>query len=94
MGSTAANSISKQRLLAGGAVFLAGQLAPLAIPLVAASGLPTSWKSAVSGLLLLGLPEMGILLAIVILGRAGFNVLKSRLLGSLKETLLPSHVSR
>lgn len=86
--------IPRNRLFAGAAIFVIGQLAPLAIPLVANSSLPTTWKTALSGLLLLGVPEIAILLTIVVLGRVGFNALKSRLFGSVKDTLFPDTVSR
>jgi len=86
--------VSRNRLIAGAVIFVAGQLAPLAIPVVASSSLPATWKTALPGLLLLGVPEIAILLTIVVLGRAGFNALKSRLFGSLKDTLFPDTVSR
>lgn len=84
---------SRGRLIAGAAIFVGGQLAPLTIPLVASSSLSATWKTALSGLLLLGIPEIAILLAIVVLGKAGFIALKSRLFGSLKATLFPENVS-
>ncbi|MGI9455029.1 MAG: hypothetical protein ACR2NU_00620 [Aeoliella sp.] len=86
--------VSRNRLIAGAVIFVMGQVAPLAIPLVVNSSLPATWKTALSGILLMGVPEIAILLAVVILGKAGFNALKSRLLGSLKSILLPSVVSR
>ncbi len=92
--NSAEATISQSRLMVGGGVFVVGQLAPLTIPLVANSPLPAAWKTALSGLLLLGVPEIAIVLAVVILGKAGFDALKSKLFGSLKETLLPGEVSR
>jgi hypothetical protein len=88
------NEATRGRLIAGAAIFVGGQLAPLTIPLVTSSSLPATWKTALSGLLLLGVPEIAILLAIVVLGKAGFNRLKARIFGSLKETLFPEYVSR
>lgn len=73
------------RLLLGGGVFIAGQLSPLFIPLVASSGLSTGLKSALSGLLLLGIPELAIFIAIAILGKAGFTYLKRSLFALLKR---------
>lgn len=86
--------LSRNRLIAGAVIFVTGQLAPLTIPLVTNSALPATWKTALSGLLLLGVPEIAILLTVVVLGKEGFNHLKSRLFGSLKETLFPDKVSR
>jgi Ca2+/H+ antiporter len=88
------NEATRGRLIAGAAIFVGGQLAPLTIPLVTSSSLPTTWKTALSGLLLLGIPEIAILITIVVLGKSGFNHLKSRIFGSLKETLFPESVSR
>jgi hypothetical protein len=48
------------RLRAGAAIFVTGQLAPLAIPLVTNSSLPATWKWVLSGVLLLGVPELAI----------------------------------
>lgn len=78
-------SLPKGRLFLGGAVFIGGQLSPLLIPLVTATNLSTGLKSALSGLLLLGIPELAIFVAIAILGKAGFVYLKQRLFGFLKR---------
>jgi hypothetical protein len=86
--------LPRGRLIAGAVVFFAGHSAPLWIPLVVASSLSDSWKTALSGLLLFGIPEIATLLAVVILGKAGFNAIKSRVFGWLGRTLLPSEVSR
>jgi hypothetical protein len=68
------------------------QLAPLIIPLVAASGLSTGWKAGLSTALLLGVPEVGILLAGAILGKEGFVWLKGRLFALLRRGLPPDRV--
>jgi len=41
-----------------------------------------------------GVPELSTLLAVVVLGRAGFNAVRSRVFGWLGQTLLPDKVSR
>lgn len=69
----------------GGGVFIVGQLSPLFIPLVTSSELSTGIKSALSGLLLLGAPELAIFTAIAILGKEGFGYLKGRLFALLKR---------
>lgn len=84
----------KGRLRLGGAVFLAGQFSPAVIPLVASSGLSTGLKSALSGLLLLGVPELAIFIAIAILGKAGFLHLKRSLCALLKRAAPIDAVSR
>ena len=94
MAENADENASRRRVIVGAVIFVSGQMAPLTIPLVTSSSLPTTWKTALSGLLLLGIPEIAILLAIAVLGRAGFNRLRARIFGSLKDTLLPECVSR
>ena len=39
------DSLPKNRLLVGGAIFILGQCATLGIPLVVGSGLPANWKN-------------------------------------------------
>ena len=72
-------SPSKARFIFGGSFFITGFLSPLAIPLVTDSALSTEWKAILSGLLLLGVPEVFMLIAIAILGKPGFDFLKSHL---------------
>jgi hypothetical protein len=75
----------KGRMLLGGGVLVAGQFSPLFIPLVVSSSLSAGLKSALSGLLLLGIPELAILSAIAILGKPGFTYLKQRLFALLRR---------
>lgn len=82
------------RLRTGAAIFVTGQLAPLAIPLVSNSSLPATWKSVLSGVLLLGVPELAIVLTVVVLGKPGFNELKARIWKRFRRTVVPSEVSR
>ena len=90
----AAGPPPKGRLLLGGGVFVIGQLSPVCIPLVTASSLPTGLKSALSGLLLLGIPELAIFIAIAILGKAGFVYLKQKLFAILKRAAPIDTVSK
>ena len=85
--------VPRQRLVIGGIVFVTGQLAPLAIPLVVASDLPATWITIISGALLAGIPEVAILLAIAILGKDGYAYLKTRFKGVFLR-LVPDQVSR
>ena len=77
---------SKHRLIFGGAVFISGFLSPLAIPLVTDSSLSTEWKTMLSATLVLGIPEVFMLIAIAILGKQGFDYLKSRLWKAIRPT--------
>lgn len=83
----------KSRLVLGAAIFLTGSLSPLLVPLIATSELSAGWKTAISGLLLVGIPELALVAAIGILGKAGFNYLKSKLFGFFKKYGPPAKVS-
>jgi len=67
------------RLILGGAIFISGFLSPLLIPLVTDSRLSMEWKTAISGVLVLGVPEVFMLIAVSFLGKPGFDYLKSHL---------------
>jgi len=86
--------LPKNRLITGVAIFVIGHAAPLAIPLVTGSSLSTGWKTALSGLMIFGIPELMTLLAVVVLGKEGFNAVKALVFGWLGRTLLPAKVSR
>jgi len=86
--------IPQNRLITGVAIFVIGHAAPLAIPLVTSTSLSTGWKTALSGLLVFGVPELMTLLAVIVLGKEGFNAVKSLVFGWLGRTLLPAKVSR
>ena len=64
------------RLLAGAVAFVAGFCAPACIPIVTASKLPLAWKTALSGLLALGIPELLMGVSVAILGKPGLEHLK------------------
>ena len=63
---------SRGRLVLGGVIFVGGQLVPLSVPLVASSSLPTVWKTVLSAVLLIS-PELFVLVAVAVLGKAGFD---------------------
>jgi len=73
------------RFRTGVIVFVASWCSPLLIPLVMASDLPTRWKTIVSGALAVGIPEIGTILAIAIMGKLGFDTMKDRIFGFLKK---------
>lgn len=88
------DSLPKNRLLLGGAIFILTQLAPLFLPLIAASGLPIGWKTFLSSLCVFGIPELGILVSIAILGKPGLKHLRGKLFGIIRRYALPQTVSR
>jgi hypothetical protein len=69
-------------------------IAPVFIPLVAATGLSTELKTAISGLLVVGVPQVLMVGAIAVLGKPGFQFIKQRAFGFLKKFGPPREVSR
>jgi len=80
------------RFQIGVALFIAGLLSPLLVPLVNALDLSTEWKATLSGLLLLGIPELLWVIAAAVMGKSGFDYLKSKAFGLLKRYALPDSV--
>lgn len=83
------SGLSRGRLYTGGAIFVAGFLSPLLVPLVTASSLPVAWKTTLSGLLLVGIPELAMLAAAAVMGKDGFNYLKQLIFGFLGKHFAP-----
>jgi hypothetical protein len=81
------------RFYGGIILFVLGLLSPLFIPLVTATALPTGWKTALSGLLMLGIPELLWVAAAAVMGKAGFNVIKGKFWGFFKKMAPPDEVS-
>jgi len=82
------------RLLIGGFFFILGLICPVFIPLVLITDLSVAFKSIISGLLALGIPEILMLVAIVILGRPGYAYLKSSIFQFFKKYGPPAKVSQ
>jgi hypothetical protein len=61
---------------------------------VALTNLPLAWKATLSGILMLGGPEVLALLAVVFLGKSGFVYLKAKVYGLFRHYALPREVSR
>jgi hypothetical protein len=70
-----------------------GAICPLFAPVVAMTGLSTEWKAALSGLLLVGIPEIFSLMAIAVMGKEGFNYIKGKVFAFFKRHALPKEVS-
>ena len=82
-------SLPKGRLYAGGAIFIGGFLSPLLVPLITMLPLSDGWKTAISGLLLVGVPELAMVLAAAVMGKDGFNYLKQKIFGFLGKHFAP-----
>ena len=85
---------TKARLIGGAVVFVSGFLSPLFIPLVLSSGMSSGWKTALSGLLAFGIPELFMIIAAGIMGKSGFDYLKRIMLIYLKKYGPPDRVSK
>jgi hypothetical protein len=82
------------RFRIGMALVVLGFLSPLGIPLVTLTNLPLTWKATISGVLLVGVPEVLTLLAVAFLGKSGFIYLKGKIYGFFRKYALPKEVSR
>ena len=85
--------VSKSRFIIGGALFVGGFLSPLLIPLVINSDLSGEWKTFLSTGLVAGLPEVGMVAAVAVLGKQGFAEFKNKIYSLLKKHTEPSAVS-
>ncbi len=82
------------RFQTGIALFTVGLVSPLFVPLVTASGLSPGWKTTLSGLLMLGIPELLWLVAAAVMGKSGFDYIKSKAFGLVKRYVLPETIGR
>ncbi len=75
-------------------LWVGGFFLPLAIPFITTLPLPVATKTALSGLLVFGLPQLLTVVAIAIVGKSGFHYLMERVFGVAKKLGPPAHVSR
>jgi len=80
------------RLRVGTGLFALGLFCPLLVPLVSAVSLSTRWRAGLSGMLLLGIPEVLWVAAAAVMGKEGFDFLKGRIWSGLKHYLFPQTV--
>ena len=81
------------RFRLGLTILIVGWLSPLAIPIVTGSSLGTEWKTIISGLLAVGIPEVFTIAAIAIMGKHGYNLIKEKFFSFLKKHGPPDKVS-
>ena len=74
-------------------ILVVGWLSPLLIPVVAMTSLATEWKTIISGLLAVGIPEVFTVAAMAIMGKPGYNLIKERIFSFLKRHGPPDRVS-
>jgi len=80
------------RFRLGLTVLIVGWLSPLLIPLVTRTSLATEWKTIISGLLAVGIPEVFTVAAIAIMGKDGYDLIKKRIFSFLKKHGPPDRV--
>ena len=81
------------RFRLGLTILVVGWLCPLLIPLITRTSLATEWKTIISGLLAVGIPEVLTVVAIAIMGKSGYNLIKERIFSFLKKHGPPDRVS-
>ncbi len=83
------------RLRLGAGVFVVSFASPfLLVPLVVGSTLSPEWKTALSGLFAVGVPDLGMVVGVGVMGKPGFEMLKRRLLRPLARFLPADEVGR
>ena len=86
-------TISKSKIIFGGAILIIGFCGPLFIPLVNSSGLSIGLKTTLSGLLVFGIPEVFMWIAVAVMGRQGYELIKNKIIRYLGRLAPPDHVS-
>ena len=73
------------RFRLGLTILIVGWLSPVLIPVITRTSLATEWKTIISGLLAVGIPEVFTIVAIAIMGKSGYNLIKERIFSFLKK---------
>mgnify|MGYP000234370644 CR=1 FL=1 len=81
------------RFRLGLTILIVGWLSPLLIPVITRTSLATEWKTIISGLLAVGIPEVFTVAAIAIMGKSGYNLIKEHIFSFLKKHGPPDRVS-
>ena len=82
----------RSRLVVGATVFVIGFATPLLVPVITSTDLPAAWKGVLSTLLVFGIPELFMLIAVAILGKSGYSFLKNKVYDFLKRQAPPDKV--
>jgi hypothetical protein len=85
---------NKGRYYFGLAIFILGFASPLAIPLVLKTELSDSVKTAISGMLALGGPEILMIIAGVVMGKENLTALKQKIASWFRPLAPPTFVSK
>jgi hypothetical protein len=85
---------SKTRYYLGVIIFILGFLSPLAIPLVLKTNLSAGIKTAISGALAVGGPEILMIIAGIIMGKENLAMVKAKVFSFIKPLAPPMFVSK
>lgn len=88
------SSAERRRFRLGSALLVLSFCAPALIPLVTLSDLSGAWKATLAGALAAGVPEVGMLAAVAVMGKAGFQRFKTALGRRLAPLAPAQHVGR
>ena len=91
---TKLNSAYNSKLILGVIILVVGFLLPLLIPFVLTLEISAAAKSIISGLLAFGIPELFMFLAVIVMGKPGYEYIKNKAGKYLKRFLPPDHVSK
>jgi hypothetical protein len=91
---TAQTPIPGAQFYIGVVILVVGFLLPLLIPFVVYLDVSTEARALISGILLIGGPEVFSLIAIAIMGKSGFVYIKAKAFALLKRALPAGKVSR
>jgi hypothetical protein len=82
------------RFRLGVTFFALGWICPLFVPLITRLSLSTETKALLSGILIVGVPDIFSVISIIFLGKDGFNYIKERIFTFLKRIVPQGEVSR
>ena len=90
---TNSQRFSKGRLVLGVSILVIGFMSPLLIPLVTGTSWSIGVKTSVSGLLAFGIPEVFMLIAVAVMGKQGYELIKEKAFKYLKKFAPPDTVT-
>ncbi|MDM9632720.1 transporter suffix domain-containing protein [Robiginitalea aurantiaca] len=90
----AEKTVRSPRITFGIFIMVIGFLSPLLIPLVLGSSWSAATKTTLSGLLAFGVPEVLMMLAVAIMGKQGYELIKRKARQYFKRIAPPDTVSR
>lgn len=94
MVSESDKKIPRARLVIASIVILLSFISVAFIPLILLLPVSDEMKATLSGLMVIGIPQLLTGISIIIVGKKGFSFLKQKFFGILKKALPPDHISK